>query len=137
MLLVNFEDLQGSVEVVIFPRTVEEYGHLVREDAVLVISGRVDQRSDGVKVIAEAGREPNLSAEEMVRVRVPTGRLSKITVDRLKSTLENHPGTALVYLHMVSQDSEKVVRLGDSHRVQPRSSLFAELRELFGPRAVL
>ena len=29
------------------------------------------------------------------------------------------------------------VRLGDEHRVEPRSALFAELRELLGPSAVL
>ena len=137
MLFFNFEDLQGSVEVVAFPRAVAEYGPFVREDSILVISGRVDHRGDEVKFLAEQMREPDLTEEEMVRLRVPASRLSKVTVDRLKTALANHPGSALVYLHMVSEDAEKVVRLGDDHRVQPRSALFAELRELLGPKAVI
>ncbi len=46
MYFFNFEDLQGSVEVVCFPRTVAEFGPMIREDAVLVITGRVDHRGD-------------------------------------------------------------------------------------------
>jgi hypothetical protein len=38
---------------------------------------------------------------------------------------------------MVSDNGEKVIRLGDEHRVEPRSSLFAELRALLGARAVI
>jgi len=36
MLIIQLEDLEGSVEVVCFPRTTAEHGHRVRPDAVLV-----------------------------------------------------------------------------------------------------
>jgi DNA polymerase-3 subunit alpha len=137
ILFFTLEDLLGSTEVIAFPRTVAEFGPLVAEDAIVVVSGRVDHRGDDVKFIAEELRAPSLGEEEMVRIRVPANRLSKSTVDRLKTALHNHPGDAPVYLHMVAERGEKVVRLGDEHRVQPRSALFAELRELLGPRAVL
>ena len=137
MYFFTFEDLQGSTEVVCFPRTVAEYGPFVREDAVLVVSGRVDHRGDDVKFIAQEVREPDLDAGEMVRLRVPATRLSKNMVGRLKSALSNHPGSSPVYLHMISEQGEKVLRLGDDHNVEPRSALFAELRELLGPSAVL
>ncbi len=137
MFFFTLEDLQGSTEVVCFPRTVAEYGPFVREDAILVVGGRVDHRGDDVKFIAQELREPELAAEEMVRLRVPATVLSRNMVDRLREALGNHPGTAPVYLHMISADGEKVIRLGDDHRVEPRSSLFAELRALLGAKAVL
>ena len=137
MYFFSFEDLQGAVEVVCFPRTVAEHGPFVREDAVLVVSGRVDHRGDDVKLIAQSIREPELNAENLVRLRVSAARLSRNTVDRLRGVLSNHPGEAAVYLHMVSDGGEKVVKLGDDHRVEARSALFAELRELLGPSAVL
>jgi DNA polymerase-3 subunit alpha len=137
MLFFTFEDLQGSTEVVCFPRTVAEHGAVVREDAILVISGRVDHRGDEVKLIAESLREPDLRAEAMVRVRVPASLLSRNMVNRIRATLENHPGSAAVYLHMASDEGETVLRLGDDHRVEPRTALYAELRELLGPGAVL
>ena len=58
-------------------------------------------------------------------------------VARLRGALSNHPGSAQVFIHMMSDNGEKVLRLGDEHRVEPRSALFAELRELLGPSAVL
>ncbi len=137
MLFFTFEDLQGSTEVVCFPRVVAEYGPFVREDAVLIISGRVDHRGDEVKFIGQEIREPDLSDDDMVRLRVPATRLSRNMVDRIRAALSNHPGSAPVFLHMTADEGEKVIRLGDDHRVEPRSALFAELRELLGPKAVI
>jgi DNA polymerase-3 subunit alpha len=132
-----FEDLQGSVEVVCFPRTVAEYGPFVREDAVLVVTGRLDHRGDDVKVIAKEIREPTLAEQDVVRLRLPANRLSRATVERLRGVLANHPGSAGVYVHMTSSNGEKVLKLGVEHRVEPRSALFAELRELLGPSAIV
>ncbi|NNC75572.1 MAG: DNA polymerase III subunit alpha [Acidimicrobiia bacterium] len=138
MFFFSLEDLEGSVEVVCFPRTVAEYGPLIREDAILLVGGRLDHNGDGVKVIGQELREPTLDAGEAVRLRVPAARLSRAVVDRLRALLRNHPGAAAVYLHMVGDDSgEKVIKLGDDHRVEPRTALYAELRELLGPSAVL
>jgi DNA polymerase-3 subunit alpha len=138
MLFFQLEDLQGSTEVVCFPRTVNEHGPLVREDAVVVVKGRVDHRGDDVKFIATELREPTLgAADDRVRLRVAATSLSRSVVDQLKEALGHHPGSAPVFLHMVSDNGEKVIRLGDEHRVEPRSSLFAELRALLGARAVI
>ena len=137
MLFFVLEDLQGSCEVVAFSKAGAEFGPLIREDAILVVTGRVDHRGDDVKFIAQQVREPELTAEAMVRLRVPASRLSKNMVDRLRGALQNHPGGAAVYLHMTSENGEKVIRLGADHRVEPRSALFAELRELLGPSAVM
>jgi DNA polymerase-3 subunit alpha len=137
MYFFSFEDLEGSVEVVCFPRTVAEFGPLVREDAILVVTGRVDHRGDDVKFIAQQLHEPQLDADAVVRLRVPATRLSQDTVGKLRGILGNHPGAAEVYLHMTSDNGEKVLRLGQEHRVEARSALFAELRELLGPSVVL
>jgi len=137
MYFFTFEDLQGSVEVVCFPRTVAEYGPLLREDAVLIVTGRVDHRGDDIKLIAQQVREPRLDAESSVRLRVPATRMSRSGVEQLRSVLANHPGNAAVFLHMTSPEGERVIELGSEHRVEPRSALFAELREILGPSVVI
>jgi DNA polymerase-3 subunit alpha len=63
--------------------------------------------------------------------------MSRTAVEQLRGVLANHPGSAAVYLHMTSPDGERVIELGNEHRVEPRSALFAELRELLGPSVVL
>jgi DNA polymerase-3 subunit alpha len=137
MLFFQLEDLEGGVEVVGFPRTVAEFGPLVRPDAVLVVTGRVDHRGDDVKLIAQQIAEPDLDPERVVRLKVPAVRVSRDMVDRLRAVLANHPGDAPVFLHMTGEGDDTVVRLGEEHMVEPRTALYAELRELLGPQAIL
>ena len=137
MLYFQLEDLEGSVEAVAFPRTVAETGPIIRDDAVLVVAGRVDQRGDGVKLIVQRVTEPTLDREVAVRLKVAAPRMSVGLVDRLKGILSNHPGTAPVFLHLVGGEKDTVVRLGAEHTVEPRTALYAELRELLGGDAVL
>ena len=80
MVYFAVEDLQGSVETVAFPKTVAEFGPMIREDAVVVVRGRVDHRGDDVKFIAQSVSEPDLSADRSVRLRVPASRLSPTLV---------------------------------------------------------
>ncbi|MGI9528075.1 MAG: OB-fold nucleic acid binding domain-containing protein, partial [Acidimicrobiia bacterium] len=136
MVYFTVEDLQGSIEAVAFPKTVAEHGPMIREDAVVVMRGRVDHRGDDVKFIAQSVSEPELTADRSVRVRVTASRMSPTVVSKLKSVLMNHPGTSPVYIHMQGETGEKVLRVGAEHRVDPRSALFAELQELLGPSSV-
>jgi DNA polymerase-3 subunit alpha len=136
MVYFPLEGLAGSVEAVAFPRTVAEFGPMIREDAVVVIRGRVDHRGDDIKFIVQSVSEPDLKDDVSVRVRVPASRMSPVVVQRLKTVLLNHPGSASVFIHMTGDTGEKVLRVGADHQVDPRSALFAELRELFGSSAV-
>jgi len=137
MLFFQLEGLEGSVEVMAFPKTVRDFGHLVVEDAIVVISGHLDQRGDEVKVMAREITEFKLRDDSVVRLKVAAARLTPEFVTQLKAILGNHPGPASVYLHMTSEKGTKVLRLADGHRVEPRSALLAELKELLGPSAIL
>lgn len=137
MLFFQLEDLEGSVEVIVFPKTVHDYGPLVVEDAVLVVSGHLDHRGDDVKVVAREIKELAIRDDSVVRLAVPAQRLTPEVVGSLKSILRNHPGSAAVFLNLSDNGDTKVLKLGDEHKVEPRSALFAELKELLGPRAIL
>jgi DNA polymerase-3 subunit alpha len=136
MVYFPLEGLSGSVETVAFPKTVAEYGPMIREDAVVVIRGRIDHRGDDVKFIAMSISEPELTSDDSVRIRVSASRMSASVAQDLRDVLENHPGTSPVFIHMTGDGGEKVVRVSAEHAVDPRSALFAELRGMFGPSAV-
>jgi DNA polymerase-3 subunit alpha len=137
MLFFQLEDLEGSVECIAFPKTVHDYGPLIVEDAVLVVSGNLDHRGDEVKVVARELKELEIRDDSTVRLTIQAARLTPEIVDSLKTILKNHPGSASVYLHMTDNGDTKVLRLSDAHKVEPRSALFAELKELLGPKAIL
>jgi hypothetical protein len=53
MCIAHIEDLHGSIEVVGFPRTYQQYADLWVEDSILVVQGKVDARDDRLQIIAE------------------------------------------------------------------------------------
>jgi DNA polymerase-3 subunit alpha len=53
MAVATLEDLQGSVDVVVFPRVYAETGPTWVEDAVLLVSGRVDHKGDETVILAD------------------------------------------------------------------------------------
>jgi DNA polymerase-3 subunit alpha len=54
MAVATFEDLQGTVEVVVFPRMYATQGPTFAEGAILLVAGRVDHRGDEASLLADA-----------------------------------------------------------------------------------
>ncbi len=137
MVIFQLEDLEGSVECIAFPKVVHEYGPMIVDDATLIVMGQLDQRGDEVKVMVREVRELEVRDDSVVRLNAQASRLTPDTVSNLRAILSNHPGTTPVFLHLTDSGDTKVLRFGDEHRVEPRSALFAELKELLGPKAIL
>jgi DNA polymerase-3 subunit alpha len=57
MAIATLEDLQGSIEVVIFPRLYEQTAPTWREGAILLVAGQVDHRGDEVSLLADLVRD--------------------------------------------------------------------------------
>src|SRR5258706_11233592 len=53
MSVVTLEDLQGSIEVVVFPRLYEQTGPIWQDGAILLVAGRVDHRGEEVSLLAD------------------------------------------------------------------------------------
>ena len=135
MAVFTLEDLQSSIEVMVFPRTMTDIGHKLVDDAVLVVKARVDKREDTPKLIAmdvevfEGGQR----GVPPLRVRVAPQRVDERAIAELKSLLQRFPGESQVFLHL----GEQVLRLPEDYCVDGESGVISELRVLFGPTAIL
>ena len=54
MLVPTIEDLTGSVEVVVFPKVFEQTAQSWADDAVVLVSGRIDRRDETPQILCEA-----------------------------------------------------------------------------------
>jgi DNA polymerase-3 subunit alpha len=54
MAVATVEDLQGSTEVIVFPKTYEETGATWVDDAVLLVAGRVDHKGEETVLLADS-----------------------------------------------------------------------------------
>lgn len=60
MAFATIEDLQGPIELVIFPNTWTKFGKLVHTDGILLANGKVDEQSSDPKVLVDSLQELNL-----------------------------------------------------------------------------
>ncbi len=54
MAFVQMEDLQGTIEVIVFPRLFEETHDKWQEDKILIVSGNVDCKNGVPKILADS-----------------------------------------------------------------------------------
>jgi DNA polymerase III subunit alpha len=138
-LVATLEDLSGSVEVVFWPATYRAAHPALVEDAVLVVTGRLEIRDEAVKLAANKVTRPDLSEAlgAPVVVTFDAGQCTAQAVRRLKEVLAGHLGAVPVHLRVRQPDgSARTYRLGDELRVERRAGLFGELKSCFGPEAV-
>jgi DNA polymerase III subunit alpha len=140
MMFARLDDLEGAVEVVVVPAVLTEARELLQLDALVLVTGRVDQKGEGeTKIVAQAVRpfQPTAGGEEeRLVLRVESSRLEPHLAD-LRRLIVDHRGPAPVVLEMECHDGRRRVRLGEEYRVDPRdSSLVASLKTLFGERCL-
>ncbi|MEO1062360.1 MAG: DNA polymerase III subunit alpha [Actinomycetota bacterium] len=136
MAVFTLEDLQSSIEVMVFPRTMRECGHVLNDDQVVCLTARLDGRDDTPKLIANdiVAFEPITDGAAPVRVRLPAVNTRPDVLDRLKDLIKRHPGESQVLLHL---GEGKVLRLSEEFCVESRNGFVGELRELLGPEALV
>jgi DNA polymerase-3 subunit alpha len=134
--IINLEDLEGSVEVMVFPQTYNAVATLIAEDAVLFVRGRVDRPDeDSPRLVAMEITAPDLAEAPAgpVRLSMAAARCTPPIVERLKGVLAAHPGATEVHLHLTSSGRTTVMRLDDRLRVTPGPALYGDLKALLGP----
>ncbi len=144
MALFDLEDLEGSVEVVVFPSAMKEHGHKLNDDAIVLVRGRKESgrsssgrggADDAPKILAteiEIVEEP--AKNPPVRLRLDVAHHEQSKIAELKLVLEAHPGECPVELHL---SDRRILRLPDGYAVDRTNGIIAELRALLGPDSIL
>jgi DNA polymerase-3 subunit alpha len=152
MMFATLDDLEGSVEMLIFAKALEEYGGDLGVDEVVLVRGRVDHGDKGTSLIVQtvepfAPSPQEVEAAREAAARVPVGpqpltvtldaaRLPASVIEELKHILGNHVGESEVVLDIRTSAGPRSLRLGDGFKVAPTPSLRAELEHILGPAVV-
>jgi DNA polymerase-3 subunit alpha len=134
--IITLEDLEGSVEIMVFPQMYTQVSTSLIEDSVVIVRARVDRGDDeALRVIAMEITVPDLSEATSgpVRISLQSTRCIPPLVDRLALVLAGYPGTTEVHLHLTGGANTTVLRLDDRLRVTPSPSLYGDLKALLGP----
>jgi DNA polymerase-3 subunit alpha len=148
MTFATLDDLEGQVELIVFETALESLGRALEADMIVLVRGRVDHKDGETSVVAQSIELFQPDPEEVERARVAASEAARpknlhveVSEERrspelladLKHVLAAFPGNAEV----VVQLGDKMIRLGEGYRVEPSTSLRAELENLLGAPARL
>ena len=131
--IVTVEDLEGSLEVLFFANTYNQYALTLIEDRIVTIRGRVDRRDDQVRFSAVEMSSLDVSAGPVgpLLISLPLSQCTPPIVERVKEILRSHPGKREVHLHI--EDSGKSTTMKIDALVTSSPSLSADLKSILGP----
>ncbi len=132
---ITLEDLDGAIEVLLFPSSYTLASNLLVEDAIVRIKGQLSRDKDQPELRAQEVTAPDLTHGPTgpVVISLPSTRCTPPVVAQLRDVLGTHPGMTEVQLRLLTRSSTKVLRLDDNLRVTPSPALFADLKQLLGP----
>jgi DNA polymerase III subunit alpha len=133
--VVTIEDLDGAIDVLLFPGTYQLAGGLLAEDAIVSVRGKLSRSKDQPEIRGEEVTVPDLDEGPSgpVVVSLPITRCTPPVVDQLKEVLRTHPGVTEVHLRLLGRERTTVMRVDDGLRVAAGAPLYADLKQLLGP----
>lgn len=136
MAIITLEDLDGDVEVLVFPATFQKAASVVKQDAIVFVKGRVTLREEEPKIIAneiEALESARAKYTKLLSVELVTAGLETATLDKLKKVLARYPGRVPVYLNFVAPDGKRtLISIGKTFAVEPHEGLVRDIEKIFG-----
>ena len=130
MAFLTIEDLVGTVEVIVFPKTYEQSASFLTEDAKVFVQGRisVEEDKDG-KLICEK-IVPFTELKKKVWIKFPDMEAYKAAEEGLMDTLRESEGKDGIVIYIENPKAKK--ELPPNQNVEADESLVNRLQERFG-----
>ncbi len=135
MAVFVLEDLQGQVEVVMFPGVLKSFADLLTEDRVIFVKGKVDCKRE----------KPNIFAEELIPLEEVTEKLAAVvqinldakdvTKERIAAIKEiclHHKGKSPVYVAVKTESAKVHTRADKTLAVNPNVDFCKRMKQLVG-----
>ncbi len=140
MAFVTVEDFGGSTEMLVFASVYREVSAYLESDEPLFFRGKISARDEEQPKIMVNDilflSECQARFTKLIRIAAPIERLTDDSLGKLKSVLEQNPGSTPVQFVICTDDEGEVEIRSRRFRVEPRSSLVEALREAIGADCV-
>lgn len=134
---VTVEDFTGEIQALFMGKTYQEFGSLLRPDAIVALRGKLNMRDDGVSMHAYGAKVVDIGTQQeltVLPITLSEQRATPELVDRLNEIFDRHRGETEVRLHLLSTNRVRVFELSKTVRVT--ADLYGELKGLLGPKCL-
>ncbi|MBM3202517.1 DNA polymerase III subunit alpha [Candidatus Woesearchaeota archaeon] len=140
-----FDDPGGKLDVAVYSDVLEQYGHLLVKDALLVAEGPLG--------FDEFAGQPRLKAEHLYTIeQARANQLRSITLqwpvtvreraegpspDHFADLLRDYQGgTCTLFVEYRTESAKTLLELGNAWKIRPDDTLLKQLNRTFGPERI-
>lgn len=135
MAVFVLEDLQGQVDVVMFPEVLNNYSDILNPDTIVFVKGKLDYRRERPNVLASELITLDQVREKLaakVQIELEAQKVTPEKVAMIKSICQHHKGKSPVYV-AVRTDKGRVLTAADKElSVNPDLDFCRKMRQLVG-----
>ncbi len=133
MAFVTIEDMYGTLEVILFPKTYQEYREKISPDRPVFISGRASVSEESGKLIADQ-LIPMDEVDKEVWIRVDGLEAFRARQEEMFSVIRAHPGRQGIVIYL--KDSRQYKRLPSYQNILIDEESIAALGKCFGEKNI-
>lgn len=128
MLFVTVEDSAGSVEVVVFPKILQQNPDLWTDERLIIVEGKVSDKDGEPKILVDSARELDMVAlqqyaasqdQRPLLIHLPEG-LAKEKFDAIQVILSANPGRTPV--EMVTKNTTGTKHIASDYKVDSQAA---------------
>jgi len=152
MAFITLEDLEGTVEIIAFPKVYEKCKEMIKKDEIVITEGRLDVAEGKTKIIAEKisllekylknkkltskTKEKNRNLTEELHLEINTEKNEPNFLRKLKELFYDYPGKSQVVLHFTDKDKTILHSIDKKYSVNIDDKLMEETRGILGNEKV-
>ncbi|MFA5114733.1 MAG: DNA polymerase III subunit alpha [Candidatus Omnitrophota bacterium] len=133
MAILKLEDLEGAVEVLVFPQAFQKVYRYIQPSSVVMVRGRLNLKEESPKIIAN----DLFPIEEVYRIisamNINLSGIRENLFESLKTLLSSSPGKTPVYLRLDTPSKSRIqMVVGNGLFVDPSERLTQDIANLLG-----
>ena len=135
MAFATLEDLYGTVELIVFPTTLNRCAKDLYEDNIVVVEGRLSiSEEDEPKIICESIRPLTKLKKEKLYIKIEEGKTLEL-LEKVKRVLVSYNGSVPVYVYI--EENKKTIMAERDYWVDiNKSELIDSLKNILGEQCI-
>ena len=152
MAFITLEDLEGTVEIIAFPKVYEKCKETIKKDEIIITEGHIDVAEGKTKIIAEKisllekyvenkrptpkTEEKNQNLAEELHLEISTGENESDLLRKLKELFHGYPGKSQVVLHFKDKNKTILHAIDKKYSVNIGDKFMEEIRAVLGDEKI-
>ncbi len=135
MAVFTLEDLQGAVDVVVFPGELEKYRDKIAPDKVVFVKAKADQTRERPQLLTDEIISMEEATEKLaarVAIKFDSRAVTAERVQEIKTLCEHHRGRSTIFVAIHSDKGKVYANADQKLRVNPTVDFCKKMKQLVG-----